>query len=105
MKKSKMKTGLILLIIMALCLSVGVYAGYTLSATDVSYKKPDGTIVSVKAALDELNTKVPTKSIGDEVTVGGEQLALATCGTWLATLTPRTAWTSEFQPAAGYAQL
>ena len=32
MKKSKIKTGLILLIIMALCLSVGVYAEYTLSA-------------------------------------------------------------------------
>ena len=73
MKKSKLKTILILLIIIVLCLSVGVYAGYTLSATEVSYTKSDGTEVSVKEALDELRAGLPTKSIGDEVTVGGEQ--------------------------------
>lgn len=73
MKKSKIKTVLILLIIMGLCLSVGVYAGYTLSATDVTYTKSDGTTLSVSAALDELRAGLPTKSIGDEVTVGGEQ--------------------------------
>ena len=74
MKKSKVKTILILLIIIVLCLSVGVYAGYTLSATEVSYTKSDGTTtVSVKEALDELRAGLPTKSIGDEVTVGGEQ--------------------------------
>ncbi|MDD6244932.1 MAG: hypothetical protein PUB03_04670 [bacterium] len=73
MKKSKLKTILILLIIIVLCLSVGVYAGYALSATDVSYTKSDGTTLSVKAALDELRAGLPTKSIGDEVTVGGEK--------------------------------
>lgn len=73
MKKEKVKTILIVLIIAILCLNVGVYAATVLSATDVNYTKSDGTTVSVKAALDELNTKVPTKSIGDEVTVGGEQ--------------------------------
>ena len=44
-----------------------------MAATEVSYTKSDGTTVSVKDALDELNKKVPTKSVGDEVTVGGEQ--------------------------------
>ena len=73
MKKEKLKTMLIVLIIAILCLNIGVYAATVLSATDVTYTKSDGTTVSVKAALDELNTKVPTKSIGDEVTVGGEQ--------------------------------
>lgn len=73
MKKEKVKTILIVLIIAILCLNVGVYAATVLSATDVNYTKSDGTTVTVKAALDELNTKVPTKSIGDEVTVGGEQ--------------------------------
>ena len=73
MNKNKIKTVLIILTTIVICLSVGVYAGYTLSATDVNYTKSDGSTVSVKAALDELNTKVPTKSIGDEVTVGGEQ--------------------------------
>ena len=58
---------------MVLCFNVGVYAAYALAATEVSYTKSDGTTVSVKDALDELNKKVPTKSIGDEVTVGGEQ--------------------------------
>ena len=58
---------------MVLCFNVGVYAAYALAATEVSYTKKDGTTVSVKDALDELNKKVPTKSIGDEVTVGGEQ--------------------------------
>lgn len=73
MKKEKVKTILIVLIIAILCLNVGVYAAYVLSATEVSYTKSDGTTVSVKAALDELRTGLPTKSIGDEVTVGGEQ--------------------------------
>ena len=73
MKKSKVKMILIVLIILSLGLSVGVYAGYTLSSTDVSYTKSDGTSTSVKSALDELYTKVPTHEIGDEVTVGGEQ--------------------------------
>lgn len=69
MKKEKVKTILIVLIIAILCLNVGVYAATVLSATDVNYTKSDGTTVSVKAALDELNTKVPTKSIGDEVSL------------------------------------
>ena len=69
MKKSKLKTILILLIIIVLSLSVGVYAAYALSATDVSYTKSDGTTVSVKDALDELRTGLPTKSIGDEVSL------------------------------------
>ena len=59
---------------MVLCFNVGVYAAYALAATEVSYTKPGtSTTISVKDALDELNKKVPTKSIGDEVTVGGEQ--------------------------------
>ena len=70
MKKSKIKTILILLIIIVLCLSVGVYAGYTLSATDVTYTKPgETTPISVKDALDELRSGLPTKSIGDEVSL------------------------------------
>ena len=77
--KNKIKSILIILITIVICLSVGVYAGYTLSATDVTYTKSDGTTVSVKAALDELNTKGPTKSIGDEVTVGGEQFYVLRC--------------------------
>ena len=70
---------------MVLCFNVGVYAAYALAATEVSYTKSDGTTVSVKDALDELNKKVPTKSIGDEVTVGGEQFYVLewdnNCGT------------------------
>ena len=59
---------------MVLCFNIGVYAAYALAATEVSYTKPGtSTTISVKDALDELNKKVPTKSIGDEVTVGGEQ--------------------------------
>lgn len=73
MIKNKVKMILIVLIILSLGLSVGVYAGYTLSSTDVSYTKSNGTSTSVKSALDELYTKVPTHEIGDEVTVGGEQ--------------------------------
>ena len=73
MNKNKIKTVLIILTTIVICLSVGVYAGYTLSATDVNYTKSDGSTVSVKAALDELRVGLPTKSIGDEVTVGGEQ--------------------------------
>lgn len=71
MSKNRVKTILIVLIVLLLCLNVGVYAA--LSATEVNYTKSSGTTVTVKAALDELYTKVPTKSIGDEVTVGGEQ--------------------------------
>ena len=63
----------IIILALVLCFNVGVYAAYALAATEVSYTKSDGTTVSVKDALDELNKKVPTKSIGDEVTVGGEQ--------------------------------
>lgn len=73
MKKEKIKTILIVLIILILCLNIGVYAATVLSATDVTYTKSDGTTVSVSAALDELNTKIPIHEIGDEVTVGGEQ--------------------------------
>ena len=75
-KSNKIKIVLIIFIIiiaLVLCFNVGVYAAYALAATEVSYTKSDGTTVSVKDALDELNKKVPTKSIGDEVTVGGEQ--------------------------------
>lgn len=71
MSKNRVKTILIVLIVLLLCLNVGVYAA--LSATEVNYTKSSGTTVTVKAALDELYTKVPTKAIGDEVTVGGEQ--------------------------------
>ena len=49
-----------MLIVILLCLSVGVYAGYTLSAQEVTYTKPDGTQVTVKEALDELRTKTTT---------------------------------------------
>lgn len=73
MRKDKVKTILIVLIVLILCLNVWVYAAYVLSATDVNYTKSNGTTVSVKTALDELYTKVPTHEIGDEVTVGGEQ--------------------------------
>lgn len=77
MNKKKLKTALIVLIILIsliLCVNVVVYAAYALAATEVSYTKSDGTTtVSVKEALDELYTKVPTHEIGDEVTVGGEQ--------------------------------
>ena len=75
-KSNKIKIVLIIFIVilaLVLCFNVGVYAAYALAATEVSYTKKDGTTVSVKDALDELNKKVPTKSIGDEVTVGGEQ--------------------------------
>ena len=73
----KLKTALIVFIVilaLVLCFNVGVYAAYALAATEVSYTKPGtSTTISVKDALDELNKKVPKKSIGDEVTVGGEQ--------------------------------
>ena len=73
----KLKTALIVFIVIlafVLCFNVGVYAAYALAATEVSYTKPGtSTTISVKAELDELNTKIPKKSIGDEVTVGGEQ--------------------------------
>ena len=73
----KLKTALIVFIVilvLVLCFNVGVYAAYALAATEVSYTKPGtSTSISVKDALDELNKKVPTKSIGDEVTVGGEK--------------------------------
>ena|GEM_PF-1829411 len=75
-KSNRIKIVLIIFIVilaLVLCFNVGVYAAYALAATEVSYTKTDGTTVSVKDALDELNKKVPTKSIGDEVTVGGEQ--------------------------------
>ena len=73
----KLKTALIVFIVilaLVLCFNVGVYAAYALAATEVSYTKPGtSTTISVKDALDELNKKVPTHEIGDEVTVGGEQ--------------------------------
>ena len=76
-KSNKIKIVLIIFIIilaLVLCFNVGVYAAYALAATEVSYTKPGtSTTISVKDALDELNKKVPTKSVGDEVTVGGEQ--------------------------------
>lgn len=71
----KIKTTLIVLIvilILVLCFNVGVYAAYALAATEVSYTKPNGSTVSVKAALDEVYAKVPKHSIGDEVTFKGE---------------------------------
>ena len=73
MKKNKVKTVLIVVIILIVCLNIGVYAAYVLSATEVNYTKSDGTTVDVKSALDELYIKVPTHEIGDEVTVGGEK--------------------------------
>ena len=73
MKKNKVKIILIIGIILILCLNIGVYATYLFSSTDVSYTKTDGTTVSVKSALDELNTTIPVHKIGDTVTVGGEQ--------------------------------
>ncbi len=73
MKKNKVKIILIIGLILILCLNIGVYAAYILSSTQVSYTKPNGTATDVKSALDELYTKVPTKEIGDTVTVGGEQ--------------------------------
>ena len=76
MKNKKLKTSLIvfiIILILVLCFNVVVYAAYALAATDVSYTKPNGTQISVKAALDEVYAKVPSHEIGDEVTVGGEQ--------------------------------
>ena len=58
MKKSKLKAILIALIIV-ICLNIGAYAAYVLSATDITYTKSDGTTVSVKEALDELHTTQP----------------------------------------------
>ena len=71
MKKNKVKIILMIGIILILCLNIGVYAAYILSSTQVSYTKPNGIATDVKSALDELYTKVPTKEIGDTVTVGG----------------------------------
>ena len=73
MKKNKVKIILIIGIILILCLNIGVYAAYLFSSTDVSYTKADGTTISVKSALDELNTTIPVHEIGDTVTVGGEE--------------------------------
>ena len=73
MKKNKVKIILIIGIILILCLNIGVYAAYVLSSTQVSYTKADGTTISVKSALDELNTTIPVHEIGDTVTVGGEE--------------------------------
>lgn len=73
MKKSKLKTILIVLIILIsliLFVNIGVYAATVLSATDVTYTKPgETTPISVKDALDELRAGLPTKSIGDEVSL------------------------------------
>lgn len=72
----KLKTILIviaIILMLILCFNAVAYAAYTFAATDVSYTKPNGTTVSVKTALDEVYSKVPTREIGDEVTVGGEQ--------------------------------
>ena len=73
MKKNKVKIILIICIILILCLNIGVYAAYLFSSTDVSYTKADGTTISVKSALDELNTILPEHEIGSTVTVGGEE--------------------------------
>ena len=72
----KLKTALIVFIVilaLVLCFNVGVYAAYALVATEVSYTKPGtSTSISVKAALDELSTKIPKHKVGDAVTFGGE---------------------------------
>lgn len=72
----KLKTALIVFIVilaLVLCFNVGVYAAYALAATEVSYTKPGtSTSISVKAALDELYTKIPKYKVGDEVTYKGE---------------------------------
>ena len=76
MKNKKIKTALMVFImLLTLIISVNaiVYASYLLTATDVSYTKPNGSTVNIKNALDELYTKVPIHEIGDEVTVGGER--------------------------------
>ena len=72
--KEKIKIMLIIitiLLIILVCFNAGVYAAYVLSATDVSYTKPDSTsATSVKAALDELYTTYPLAkavSVGDYV--------------------------------------
>ena len=64
MKKSKFKTLLILLMILIVVIAfgAGTYAGYVLSAKDITYTKSDGTTISVKEALDELNTKIPEEA-------------------------------------------
>ena len=61
MKTSKTKILLILLIILieVIIFSAGTYAGYVLSAKDITYTKADGTTVSVEEALNELNEKIP----------------------------------------------
>ena len=73
MKNKKLKSVLIVFIvilILVLCFNMGVYAAYTLAATDVSYTKSNGSTISVKAALDELYTIQPLAkavSVGDYV--------------------------------------
>ena len=57
MKKGKLKILIVLPIIVILFLSVGVYAGYNYSATNVKFTNDDGTEVSLKEKLDELNGK------------------------------------------------
>lgn len=73
MKNKKLKTSLIvfiIILILVLCFNVVVYAAYALAATDVSYTKPNGSTISVKAALDELYATQPLAkavSVGDYV--------------------------------------
>ena len=66
--KSKLKLTLIILTIMIICLSVGAYAAYTLTAKDVTYTKPDGTTVSVKEALDELRGEATSATVNISMT-------------------------------------
>ena len=62
MKKNKVKIILtfVIIIIVVIGFSLGVYAGYTLSAKEVTYTKPDGTQLTVKEALDDLRAKFTT---------------------------------------------
>ena len=84
MKKNEVKAILIALIIV-ICLNIGAYAAYVLSATDVTYTKSDGTTVSVSAALDELRAQLP-KSMGTEVGFAGERFYVLDWGDTQATL-------------------
>lgn len=52
--KNNMKFFVINIVIVALFSSFSIYATYTYYSKDISYKKSDGTIVSVESALNEL---------------------------------------------------
>ena len=78
MIKKNWKTIVITIIIIIISMSVGAYAAYLINATEVSYLKSDGNTISVKAALDDLRSKVTDESTttykqGQIVSYNGEE--------------------------------